>query len=173
MNCAHPERVREWLKSFKGGMTFYLGCHLVDLIYRIQGEPLEVVPLSCSTGLGGVDAEDFGMALFKYKRGVSFLKTSAVERGGYLRRQLVISGERGSIEIKPLEAGTKGGMYTVSGENYSTSWGEPWSESRSEVFDRYDGMMYNFAELVRGKENPYDYDYELNLYRLILKSCGV
>ena len=64
-------------------------------------------------------------------------------------------------------------MYTVSGENYSTSWGEPWSESRSEVFDRYDGMMYNFAELVRGKENPYDYDYELALYRLVRRACGM
>jgi hypothetical protein len=33
-------------------------------------------------------------------------------------------------------------------------------------------MMKNFAEMVRGKENPYSYDYELNLHRLILKACG-
>ena len=33
-------------------------------------------------------------------------------------------------------------------------------------------MMYNFAEMIRGKENPYSYDYELNLYKLILKACG-
>ena len=174
MNCKHPDRVRQWLKTFKGGMTFYLGCHLIDLVYRIQGEPLEVLPLSCPTGLSGIDSEDFGMALFKYERGISFIKTSAVEHGGYLRRQLVICGERGSIEIKPLEAGAEGGgTYTVSGENYSTKWGVPWTESRSEPFDRYDGMMYNFAELVRGKENPYDYDYELALYKLVRRACGM
>jgi hypothetical protein len=33
-------------------------------------------------------------------------------------------------------------------------------------------MMRNFAEIVRGKENPYGYDYELGLYRLILRACG-
>jgi hypothetical protein len=33
-------------------------------------------------------------------------------------------------------------------------------------------MMRNFAEMVCGKENPYTYDYELNLYKLILRACG-
>ena len=42
----------------------------------------------------------------------------------------------------------------------------------SAPYERYDAMMRNFAEMVRGKENPYSYDYELGLYRLILKSCG-
>ena len=32
--------------------------------------------------------------------------------------------------------------------------------------------MENFADLVYGKENPYTYDYELGLYKLILRSCG-
>jgi hypothetical protein len=32
-------------------------------------------------------------------------------------------------------------------------------------------MMKNFAQMVRGKENPYSYDYELKLYELLLKCC--
>ena len=40
------------------------------------------------------------------------------------------------------------------------------------MFDRYDKMMVNFAEMVRGKENPYTYDYELALYKLVLRACG-
>ena len=39
MNCIHPKNVREWLSAFPGGMMFFLGCHLIDLIYSIQGEP--------------------------------------------------------------------------------------------------------------------------------------
>lgn len=38
MNCLHVRAKREWLDQYKGGMTFFLGCHLVDLIYAIQGE---------------------------------------------------------------------------------------------------------------------------------------
>ena len=173
MNCYHVPELRKWLKAFPGGMMFFLGCHLIDLIYQIQGEPDEVIPLSTSTGIDGLDSEDLGMAVFKYKGGVSFAKACDDERGGYFRRQLVICGEKGTIEIRPLEMVYKNsGQYTVSRENYSDRWLEPWEESQSEVFDRYDGMMRNFAELVRGKENPYGYDYELNLYKLILKACG-
>ena len=175
MDCLHQPELKSWLSTFPGGMLFYLGCHLIDLIYRIQGEPKEVIPLSCSTGLDGVTSEDYGMVVFKYENGVSFAKTCACEPGGFLRRQLVICGERGTIEIKPLEviptgAGTS--VYTVSSESFSGNWHKPWASSKTEMFDRYDGMMQSFAEMVRGKPNPYTYDYELNLYKLILKACG-
>ena len=92
-----------------------------------------------------------------------------------MRRQLVICGEKGTIEIKPLEVIPEGKgslLYTVSNECFSADWHKPWKSSKTEPFDRYDGMMQNFAEMVRGKQNPYTYDYELNLYKLILKACG-
>jgi len=172
MDCKHPAEVRQWLQNFPGGMMFFLGCHLIDLIYQIQGEPEEIIPFNCTTGYDEVTANDYGMVVFKYKNGVSFAKTCANENGGFLRRQLVICGEKGTIEIKPLEAFTEGGQYTVMNEVYSTEWGKEWDTSKSDVYDRYDDMMRNFAEMVRGKENPYSYDYELGLYKLILKSCG-
>jgi len=172
MNCTHDEETRKWLGNFKGGMMFFLGRHLIDLIYGIQGEPTEVIPLSCSTGIDGIHTEDYGMVVFKYPNGVSFAKTCDSERGGFLRRQLVIFGEKGTIELKPLEILAEGGVYAVANESYDTNWHTPWTTAQSEVFDRYDGMMRNFAELVRGKKNPYSYDYELNLYKLILKACG-
>lgn len=172
MSCTHPVEVRKWLGTFKGGMLFFLGCHLIDLIYQIQGEPEKIIPLSCATDIDGIGSEDCGMAVFQYKNGVSFVKTCAAERGGFLRRQLVICGEKGTIELKPLEVVADGGVYTVSSEAYGASWHEPWQSEQSEIFDRYAPMLKNFAELVGGKENPYSYDYELNLYKLILKACG-
>ena len=174
MDCKHPTELRQWLEIFPGGMLFYLGCHLIDLIYQIQGEPLEVIPLSCSTGIDDISTEDYGMVVFKYPNGISFAKTCANECGGFLRRQLVICGEKGTIEIKPLEVLVSEGLYTVSNESYDNSgenWSAQWNTSQTEVYDRYDGMMRNFAEMVKGKENPYSYDYELGLYKLILKSC--
>ena len=172
MDCKHPPEVRRWLENFPGGMLFFLGCHLIDLIYRIQGEPDEVIPLSCSTGFDGINAVDYGMVAFKYPSGVSFAKTSAAENGGYMRRQLVICGERGTIEIKPLEVYDGIGLHTVMGENYDEGWHTPWTVTKSEGYDRYINMMKNFAEMVRGKENPYTYDYELKLYELVMRSCG-
>ncbi len=174
MSCTHTKDIREWLANFPGGMLFFLGCHLIDIIYTIQGNPDEIIPLSCSTGIEGVASNDFGMAVFKYKTGVSFAKTCDVECGGFLRRHIVIAGERGTIEINPIEAYEGNYMYSESKVSHGTGWDwhTPWEESRSELFDRYDATIRNFAEMVRGKENPYSYDYEMNLYELVLKACG-
>ena len=172
MSCTHSDEWRRWLANFPGGMLFFLGCHLIDLIYRIMGEPLEVIPLSTSTHFRDVHTEDFGMAVFRYPNGVSFAKTCDVEKGGFLRRQLVVAGEKGTVEILPLEAFAEGGQYTVMRENFTDEWAGGWVTSQSEVYDRYDDMMKNFAEIVRGKENPYPYDYELGLYEFLLRACG-
>jgi len=175
MSCKHGEGNRRWFSNFPGGMMFFLGCHLIDLIYRIQGEPIEVIPLNCSTGIDGINTDDYGMVVYKYKNGISFAKTCDNEVGGAMRRQLVICGEKGTIEISPLEVWKNDGIYVCSRECYEKSnkgWYDDWDLSQSGPYDRYDDMMRNFAKIIRGNENPYSYDYELGLYELILKSCG-
>ncbi|MBE6590211.1 MAG: Gfo/Idh/MocA family oxidoreductase [Ruminococcaceae bacterium] len=171
MNCKHPPEAKKWLECFPDGMLSYLGCHLIDLIYMIQGEPQEIIPLSCSTGIDGIQTTDFGMVVFRYANGVSFAKTTACESGGFMRRQLVICGSKGTVELKPIEVLAPGGQYTVVSECDNDEWHQPWDVKRTEIYDRYDDMMKNFAQMVRGKENPYSYDYELKLYELLLKCC--
>ena len=172
MSCRHNAELREWISCFPGGMTFFLGCHLIDIIYRIQGEPDEIIPLSTSTGFDGAHGKDYGMVVMKYPKGVSYAKSSACEYGGFGRRHVVITGERGTIIINPLEWGANNGQQTMVHECHDPAWQPQYTHSTSDAFDRYDGMMYNFAELIRGKENPYTYDYELKLYELVQKCCG-
>ena len=174
MNCHHPKQLREWLGLHPGGMMFYLGCHLVDLILQIQGPPDAILPMNRITGVEGVASEDYGMAIFQYPKGVSFAKASAFEYGGYLRRQLVVTGTRATVELKPIEYGTQREMYTdliVSREHDWHKWGERHTVG---PFNRYDAMMSAFAAMVRGeRENPYTPDYEAELYRTLMQCCGV
>ena len=174
MNCFHQPSVRQWLDKYPGGMMFFLGCHLVDLIIGIMGKPERIIPLNKCSGVDGVTAEDFGMAIFEYKNGVSFAKTSAVEMGGFERRQLVVSGTKKTVELKPLEWYAPGGLqYTERYVRENPAWGAATSMERSESVDRYDSMVRSFGEMVLGlKKNPWDYDYELNLYKTVLEACG-
>ncbi len=174
MNSCHPIISRQWLENFPGGMMFFLGGHLVDFILQIKGIPEKIISLNCCTGNNGVTADDFGMALFQYKDGVSFVKTTADEYGGFARRQLVVVGTKGTAELKPLEMPAPGGQYTqmriCKNSDEWDSWGEI---SKSETYARYADMMASFAAMVRGeKENPWGYDYELMLYKTLLKCCG-
>ena len=174
MNCFHPKHIRQWLGNFPGGMMFFLGCHLVDLIYSIMGKPDKIIPINKCSGIDGVTAEDFGMAVFEYENGVSFAKASAVELGGFERRQLVVSGTNKTVELKPLERNIEGGNIVT--ERYirdSADWSANTPKEITPPFNRYDSMMRSFAQMVIGeKENPWGYDYELELYKILLKACG-
>ena len=173
MNCIHPEKVRNWLEAFPGGMMYFLGCHLVDLIYGIQGMPKNVIPLNKCSGLDGVKADDIGMAVFEYENAVSFAKTSAVELGGFERRQLVVTGSKKTVEIKPLEWWEGSNITTTRRTATDPLWRGVGEVETTPAFNRYDTMMQSFAAMVRGeKENPWSYDYELELYKLVLKACG-
>lgn len=180
MNCLHTVEKRKWLGNFKGGMMFFLGCHLVDLIMLFQGVPMEVTAMNTSVNTDSVTAEDFGMAVFKYPNGVSFAKSTAVEANGFNRRQLVICGSKGTIEIKPLEAfaGKVWGADLISKmrickNSDAVSWDDCSSEIETPVYNRYNVMMEEFAKYVSGeKENPYSYEYELSLQKVILAACG-
>ncbi len=179
MNCLHPKRKREWLSRFPGGMMFFLGCHLVDLIYAFQGKPDEIIPLNARTD-DDVSSEDFGMAVFKYKNGTSFAKSCANEPGGFNRRQFVICGTKGTIEIRPLERHDgKGKQYTsvrdVSLENaLEQLWDADGNRYSTDSYDRYEAMLGAFAKMVAGEmKNPRSYDYELEVYKCVLAACGI
>ena len=169
----NPE-TRKWLGSFPGGMMFYLGCHLVDLVLRLRGEPTAIIPFNRSTDPDTIGTEDYAMAVLDYPNGVSFVKTCAKEIGGFGRRQLVINGTEGSVEIKPLEIAQKGdGFLLKTQRTRRKPDGSPIFEE-SPVFGRYDKMLQSFAAMVRGDmTNPYTYDYELLVFRTVLACCGV
>ena len=174
MSCVHTVEDRHWLGQFPGGMLFFLGCHLIELIYRIQGTPNKIHALSRPTFVEGAEGKDYGMAVLEYDRGVSFAKCISLERGGYRRRQLVVTGTKASWEIKPLELGSEASM-TTSRTVYTEvrPWGHPGVSSTSEPFDRYNAMLTHFARCVRGEiENEFTPDYELRLYKLLLQCCG-
>ena len=180
MSRFDKKATREWFGSFKGGMMFYLGCHLVDLVLQLQGMPANVIPLNTATGLDGVNTEDLGFAVLQYPNAISVIRMGGTEVGGFHRRQLVICGEKRTLEICPLEESVPDAaqkyMNTVSKtERWLDEERHTKSDSAtSEPFQRYEAMMTAFAVMVRGeKENPYTLDYELALYRTILKCCGV
>lgn len=174
MSCEHSSSKRKWLNTLPGGMMFYLGCHLIDIVYNLLGAPEEIIPLNYSTMKDDVDSLDCGMAVFKYKNSTAYIKTSAAEPGGINRRRLVVCCEKGALEIKPLESYDENGLVTVSLKHTKekSGWCAEGEITSYPSYDRYDDMMQNFAEMVReNKQNLWSYDYELDLFKTILKCC--
>ena len=182
MSRLDNRKTREWFGSFKGGMMFYLGCHLVDLILQIQGLPEEVIPLNIATGIDGINTEDLGFAVLKYPHAVSVIRMGGTEVDGFGRRQLVICGSNETLELRPLEVtipeAQSGKKYMLTTKQRKCVLDKDGrcrtTEDESIPFQRYENMLLSFADMVRGeKENPYTLDYELELFKTILKCCGV
>lgn len=182
MSSRYTKDMLDWLGGFKGGMMFYLGCHLVDLLYIIQGKPDKVIVLNGNSGTEGTKSEDFGFALYKYKRGTSFIKTAGCETDGGARRQIVISGTKGTIQIKPIECPLEHSRITNANEVRMRLTYSPGIQSgvlRTEEYfcspyGRYDDMLKHFAECVNGESMClHTTEYELDVFKLFLESCGI
>ena len=177
MSCWLSDSKRAWLKTFKGGMTNFLGCHLIDFVLQMKGTPKEIIPLSvCSRNdLGG---EDVGLAVLKYDNCTATIKSNGMETGGPLRRKIVVTGELGTIEINPTEYPKQGyGTAIFTDMRVTLVKDDEWNCRPEPIvfgpFDRYQEMFLEFARIVNGEmENPYSYEYEKYLHEILLKACG-
>ena len=181
MNCYYGKEKREWLGKFRGGMMQYLGCHLIDLVVRLQGVPEKIVPYNTATGADGVRAKDFGFAVLKYKNGISTVKSSMLDACGPVRRHLLIYGEKGTIDVRPMEmyaGGDHGHLNGLTAKSTVYKPEEGWygagKTEESGVFDRYEEMLSAFAEKVRG-ERGYepDLETEARVERCLLAADGI
>jgi len=184
MSRDDKEGKRRWLEQFQGGMTFFLGCHLIDLIHLFMGTPEEITVLNACTTPEKHKAKDLGMAAFRYPAGMSFFKVSAAEPGGFMRRQLVVCGSLGTVEIRPLEEHWNEKPYHCISQSISSFRKEPdtplkWAE-KGEVetctpYHRYRAMFMDFAQRI--SENRPSTEEELlreaRVHRILLASCGI
>ena len=170
------------MRSMKGGMAYYLGCHLMDLVYLIKGAPQEIIPMNACTGTLGMEGLDYGFVAYRYKEGTSFIKTTSSEVAGVTRRQLIVSGTKGTAEIEPLEEDCTPieGQYKTLRVGLKASLeaddASAWTTQRYEFppYGRYTAMMIDFARMVRGEaRNAYTPEYELEVFKLLLASCGL
>ncbi|MBQ8341889.1 MAG: Gfo/Idh/MocA family oxidoreductase [Clostridia bacterium] len=174
MSTFHKPDYKRWLTNFGGGIMYILGSHLVDLIVYMLGEPKRIVPFLKHTGLDGVDFEDNNLAVLEYDRALARIFVSSVEVNGYGRRQLMVSGSKGTVNICPMERPT---VMTWAEPSMAKS---PWSAACEQVpvadltgDCRYDEMMKDFyAYMIGTKQNPYTYEHDYLVQKVLDEIVG-
>ena len=171
MSTCHPDSYRRWLTNFKGGIMYIIGSHMVDLIVYLLGEPKRITSVLKRTGLDGVEVEDNNFALLEYEKAIARIYISSVEVNGYGRRQFVVSGSKGTIDIKPIERpcifhySDKEIAYASYEDRKIT---EKLEEENSMI--RYDEMMKDFyAYIVGDKKNPFTYEHDYTVQKVLLQ----
>ncbi len=174
MSTYHPDDYREWLKRFKGGSMYIFGSHLIDLVISILGEPKNVVSFIKQTGHNGVYSDDNNTAILEYDKAIARITNLSVEVNGWGMRRFAVMGSKGTIEIKPIELNVE---MTKSTIDFASNAYEDMKE-KVEVKDvptlsRYDEMMKDlYLSVIGEKENPYSYEHEFLVQKVLDKIVG-
>ena len=171
-------KYRKYLSQFKGGTMFIYSCHLIDLVVGLLGKPDRIVPFRTQTRADVGEMCDNGLVVFEYPKTTATIRTSSLEVEGFRRRQLVVCGDQGTIDIRPLETYqvkptqplTLQLALAKARDSYQAGYQEV---SFPDVPARYDLQLIELAQVIRGEiENPYPLEHELLVQECLLKACG-
>ena len=174
MSTFHKPEYKKWLTNFGGGIMYILGSHLVDLIVYMMGEPKKITSFLKHTGLDGIDFEDNNLAVLEYDKALARIFVSSVEVNGFGRRQFVVSGSKGTVNICPLER-------PITMTFSDTGIADKTYEDRKLIIPfedhtadgRYDEMMQDFYDYIMGtKQNPFTYEHDYLVQKVLHEIVG-
>ena len=169
---------RKYLSQFRGGTMFIYACHMIDLVVGLLGEPDRVVPFMRQTRSDAGEMCDNGLVVLEYPKTTATVRTSSLEVEGFKRRQLVVVGDEGTIDIRPLETYqvrppqplTLQLALSRERDSYKKGYQEV---SFPHVPARYDLQLIELARIICGEiENPYPLEHELLVQKCLLEACG-
>jgi len=170
---------RKYLSQFRGGTMFIYACHLIDLVVGLLGKPERIVSFPRQTRSDvGVEMCDNGLIVFEYPKTTATIRTCSLEVDGYQRRQLVVCGDEGTVDIRPLETLDLQPPQPLKAQLALSQEREAYRRGYQEVAfpqppGRYDLQLVELAQIIRGEiENPYPLQHELLVQQCLLEACG-
>ncbi len=163
------QAARKQLQQNPGGTMFELGCHLIDALIWIAGEPQKITSYARQTL--DDDLIDNMLAVFEYPQATATIRTSVVEPFGFRRRQFSVVGTEGVAEIRPLEPP----HMELSLEQPHGEWKRGTNTPEfPEQRGRYDGDLLDLAAVIRGdKQLEWNARHDLATHQAILRASGL
>jgi len=168
---------RKYLSQFRGGTMFIYTCHMIDLVVGLMGKPDRVVSFQRNTR-SDVEMCDNGLTVLEYPKTTATIRTTSLEVEGFKRRQLVVCGDEGTIDIRPLEIYGIRPPQTLKLQLALAKGRDSFKKGYQEVSfpqvpGRYDDQLIELAQIIRGEiENPFPLEHELIVQQCLLEACG-
>jgi len=162
---------RAGLVKNHGGSMMLLGCHLVDILLAVCGKPDRVTDYRRQTYPDRDSLYDNELAVFEWPKTTATIRSALMEVDGWERRQFVICGDKGTIDIKPLEDPVIRMTLRHPIGNYKAEYQ---TIEFPEMSGRYDDQLIDFAQTIRGeKKAEYSYEHDLNVHESVLMASGL
>lgn len=177
MSRLDGDTYRQWVSNFPGGSLYIFGGYLIDIIVSLLGRPEKVTSIQRPTRDDGCN--DNGFAVLEYPRAIASVRASIAEVEGFRRRQLVVCGTEGTVEICPLEHSSS--RYALDPLHVRLTLAEPCGDyaAGTHTIDvgvmhgRYTEQLTEFARIIRGEiQNPWPPHHEFIVHEALLAASG-
>lgn len=161
--------LRRELGRYPGGGMFELACHMVDSVVHLMGKPAKVHAFARRTQGDGV--ADNQLAVLEYENATATIRCNHRDPHGFSRRRFQIAGDRGAIEIRPIEPG----KLTLSLTEAHGGFGRGTHEVKLPRSNgRYDGEFADLARVIRGEAKlAWSYEHDLAVQETLLRASGM
>jgi predicted dehydrogenase len=167
--AAEDERQRNL--RYRGGVMFELGCHLIDPLVTLLGRPTAVTAHRRSLRPEQDGLADNAWAVFEYPSALATIRVSLTEVDGGQRRQLVVCGTEGTLEIRPLEPPRLSLALDRRRDRFVRGHQEV---PLPKMTGRYDDQLRELARIARGEaQSEYSPSHDLVVQELILRASGL
>ena len=158
------------LARYPGGSMFELGCHVIDAVITLLGPPERVTPHVRKSGQPPATLEDNMLAVLDYPQATVTLRSALIDVAGDQRRQFVVCGDHGTVELRPLEP--PAGRLAL--DQPRGVYQKGWQELKFPNGPRYDADFADLALVIRGeKEFAYTAEHDLAVQETVLRASSL
>lgn len=163
-----------YLSDYPGGTMFLLGCHHIDWITSMLGRPGNVTAFMGSTKAAGGKGRNNCLAVLEYPHTLASIHVSDSEVEGLNNRRIKISGNKGTIELSPIERFGSPLLLKLRLKEKAGGYAKGTHTVDLGIRrDRYVDQLKEFGAIVRGEiENPFSYDHDLLVQEILLSAAG-
>jgi len=167
----NAKRRKQWDTEFIGGTMLNLGCHLIDIMVAVLGKPDKVTAYNLKTRPWQDNLEDNQLAVFEYPNVTATIRSAVMEVDSGKRRQFVVCGDKGTVDIKPLESPKMRLALDQARYKYKKGYQDvelPRSPGR------YYNQLIDFARIIRAeKAADYTPAHDLAVQEAVLRACDL
>lgn len=163
--------LRTQLAAIPGHGMFELGCHLVDSIVHLLGEPKAIHAHGTRSGLNALDFPDNQLAVLEYTRVTVTVRCNHADPSGGPHRLFHVVGTKGAIELQPLESGR--GVLRLSEAREGFKKGDN-SLALGQPKGRYDGEFRDLSHILRGEKSlAWSAAHDIAVHATTLRCAGL
>jgi len=160
------ESSRRSLLDQPGGIMFELGGHMLDILIHLLGKPESIHTVNSHSSPIDDGYQDNMLAVLEYPSAHATLHCSCDDVDGFARRQLVVCGTEGTLEIRPMPSPKANLALTQQRGRFKKGW----QEVVLPKYIRYEEDLAEFARIIRHEQDPrYSYDHDFVVQETLLK----